>query len=148
MSDTTTVPNDEQLKEYAAQLPDLYKDILAAYQFVNDSRHRGEGVFESTLKTFLRDLAFVKPSDLNWILKSGPVGRHPYKFSLAFDEYNDDAFSTAIDRLIEHGFIEPRDPTGLGSLIPTKVGERLIEIVAGRPAPEKQIPDLPKPMWR
>jgi hypothetical protein len=143
MSDTATVPTDEQLKEYAAQLPDLYKDILAAYQYADPNRERGVGVFEGTLRNFL----------WNELMRSGRDGIDPgqkrrYPFSPALDEFGDEGFSEAVSRLIAEGFIEPRGPNGIGSLIPTEVGERLIEIVSGRPVPRKVFPDLPKPRWR
>lgn len=147
-TEPTVVPTDDQLREYAADLPDLYKDILAAYPFVNDARRDGDGVFESTLRNFLRNLGQIKPADMHWVLRSGPVGRYPYKFTRAIDEYTDDEFSAAVDRLIEYAFISPRVANGLGLLTPTPTGERLIEILAGKPESRKELPELPKPMWR
>jgi len=105
-------------------------------------------VFESTLRNFLRNLANIKPADLPWVLRSGPVGRHPYKFSHAVNDYADEEFSSAVDRLIEYGFIEPRNPDGLGLLTPTSVGERLLEIITERLQPVKDPPAIKKPNWR
>jgi hypothetical protein len=148
MTATEPVPTDEQLREYAADLDPLYRDIMAAYQFAEPLRRRGDGLYESTLRNFLRNLASIKPADLDWVLRSGPVGRHPYKFSRAIDDYGDEEFSAAMDRLIEHGFIEPRNPNGLGLLTPTPVGERMIAIITERPEPMKDPPALEKPTWR
>ena len=148
MSTTTAPPNDEQLREYAAGLDDLYKDILAAFQFAEPIRRLGDGVFESTLRNFLRNLGQIKPSDMHWILRSGPAGRHPYKFTRAIDDYGDEEFSAAVDRLIDNGFVEPRSPNGLGLLTPTPVGERLIGVIIERPEPLKDPPAIQKPNWR
>ncbi len=145
---TEAVPTDEQLREYAAELDPLYRDILAAYVFAEPNRQRGGGVFESTLRNFLQNMAFAVRANLPVVLRPWPVGRSPYKFSRAIDEYTDEEFSAAVDRLIEHGFIGPRDPNGPGPLIPTPVGERLIDLVAGKAESSKELPDLPKPMWR
>ena len=46
-------PTPEQLTAYADQLPDLYKDILAAIQYAQPSRVRGQGVLEGTLRIFI-----------------------------------------------------------------------------------------------
>ncbi len=152
---TATMPTDEQLREYAAQLPDLYKDILAAYQSADPSRARGEGLFESTLRNFLKNELFRSQSPIQTALDR--IQRTPfspkeigprYQFSRAFDDFGESGVTEAVDRMIEEGFIEPRGPEGVGSLIPTEIGERLIEVVAGRSAPGKRLPGLPKPTWR
>ncbi len=176
MSDTATVPTDEQLKEYAAQLPDLYKDILAAFQYADPSRDRGEGLFEETLANFLWNeatrsrlipraymefaervddtsermaAAWARVAELDPLrsVQSRAFARR-YRFTQAVNEYNGDEFSAAIDHLIAEEFLKPRTADSTERLVPTDVGERLIEIIAGKPAPAKKVPALPKPTWR
>ncbi len=152
MTTTATVPTDEQLKEYAAQLPDLYKDILAAYQFADPSRDRGEGLYEEQLQNFLlneldRNRAygiFVAPGG-RWF---GQTPTRSYRFSTAMSNYSEVTFSAAIDHLIENDFLKPRTSDVTGRIVPTDVGERLIETVAGKPPPAVKVPVLPKPTWR
>lgn len=176
MSDTATVPSDEQLKEYAAQLPDLYKDILAAYQYLDPSRGRGEGLYEEQLHNFLLNEAARRRSIPNayWefsehleevsdrlaLVGAREAGldplrtipsrtfTRPYKFTQAVDEYGEDEFAAAVNRLIENEFLQPPTAEATGRIVPTELGERLIEIIAGKPAPAKKVPALPKPAWR
>jgi len=164
MTATATPPNpptDEQLREYAAQLPDLYKDILAAFQYADPSRDRGDGLFEESLANFLWNEAAhsclttttttTQPPTTGW--EAMRASRYwgmarRYRFTQSVYEFNSEEFSAAIDHLVANGFIQPRTADATGRLVPTDVGERLIEIVAGKPPPANKVPDLPKPTWR
>lgn len=160
MSATAAIPTDEQLKEYAAQLPDLYKDILAAFQYADPSRDRGEGLYEEQLANFLWNEATRNrlgdvglPAGIDTAVDLMVAGltravSRRYRFTQAVNDYNGEEFSAAIDHLIANEFIKPRTADATGRLIPTDVGERLIEIIAGKPAPAKKVPALPKPKWR
>jgi hypothetical protein len=176
MSDTATVPTDEQLKEYAAQLPDLYKDILAAYQYLDPSRDRGEGLYEEQLANFLWNEAarnrlipnaYVdfheslndttrRMIEMGEQISGTPfrnrvatrMSTHRHRFSQAVNEYSDVEFAAGIDRLIENGFLQPRTADETGRLVPTHLGELLIEIIAGKPVPANKLPELPKPTWQ
>lgn len=167
MSDTATVPTDEQLKQYASQLPDLYKDILAAFQYLDPSRDRGEGLYEEQLQNFLwneaartriagaglaRGVATVwdEFGARSWVTTTAQpeTTAQRYRFTQAVNDYNGDAFTAAIDHLIAQEFLKPRTADATGRLVPTEVGERLIEIIAGKAPPAKKVPELPKPTWR
>lgn len=146
MSDTATVPTDEQLKDYAAQLPDLYKDILAAIPVADPHRGRGEGVHPGSLRATLVNLSYpaYRP------MMETRVARDPgwrYDFSHSLDRLTDKTFDIALDRLAESGFIlDPLD-TDFGVLVPTPLGEQLIAAITGRATPERDVPALPKPTW-
>ncbi len=142
----TPQPTTEQLKAYADQLPDVYKDILVGFQFSQPSRVRGQGVLEGTLRNFIynRSRGLIPG---NFVGTIGDVVSPPYTFSAAARDMTDVEFSAAIDQLTDAGFFEDRDGTRFGSLIPTPVGESLLAIVSGKAAPSRQLPDLPKPTW-
>lgn len=148
MNHPATVPTDDQLSEYAEGLDDLYRDILAAFRYAELFRQPRQGVYESTIRNFLRNMASVKPGGGQWLLRSGPASRDVYLFSHKIDDYGDNQFSAAVDRLIEYGFLEPRNSNGLGLLVPTQVGERLIGILTKNREPVKDPPAIQKPNWR
>jgi hypothetical protein len=147
-------PTDEQLKDYADKLPELYKDILAALQYAQPDRVAGQGVLDGTVRNFLKNKAeevrrrsalgpmYISPDRVGLLL-----GKSSYLFGTAILEVTDPAFDAAIDRLAEAGFLEFPDDPRLGSLIPTPLGERLIAAITGKTTPRQDIPDLPKPTW-
>jgi len=147
-------PTPEQLKAYAEQLPDVYKDILVAIQAAQPNRVIGEGVFASTVRNFLINLTDRKRTDafdtIGMAMRAvasvfGPGSQ--FKFSNAVASMTDNEFSAAVERLADAGFFQPLDETRFGSLIPTPLGEGLITTITGRATPKRDLPELPKPTW-
>ena len=139
-------PTPEQLTAYADQLPELYKDILVAFQYSQPSRVRGQGVLEGTLRNFIfnRSRGLVPG---NFVGTIEDLISPPHSFSDAARDMTDREFSAAIDRLTDAGFFEDRYETRFGSLIPTPLGERILAVVSGKETPARKLPDLPKPTW-
>jgi len=145
-------PTDEQLKAYAEQLPDLYKDILAACQFADPNRMGGEEILLGTLRNYLRNRAHQSRVLYRGVLPLTPIKpamtfRPEYPFSTAVLEFTESAFEGALRRLTEVGLLERRGDYDVGSLIPTVVGERLITVITGQVTPQTETPDLPNPTW-
>ncbi len=113
-------PTDEQLREYAAKLPQIYRDILAAFAKADPARRQGDAVQVERLMQALPGTEF----DTN-----RPTLRD---------------INEAISNLRFEDIVED---TGYGGVHPTEVGERLIGFVTGRQAPTKVIPPLPVPSW-
>ena len=113
-------PTDEQLREYAAKLPQIYKDILAAFSKADPSRRQGDAVGLERLQEALPGSEFDT---------SRPSLRD---------------FNEAVGNLC---FEEILEETGFAGVYPTELGERLIAAVTGRKAPLKVVPPLPVPTW-
>ena len=126
-------PTDEQLKQYAEKLPDVYRTALGAFIQVFDDgtavRRAGTQVAFSRITSEVLEL-------------------HP-----ALSEQD---VKTVLDQLIKAHFIKDVAPyKGLEDFptdqfrrcVPTPLGERLIAAVTGiEPVPEL-IPALPEPVW-
>lgn len=113
-------PTDEQLAEYAAKLPQIYKDILAAFQNAAPNRWHGDALRIEALRDGL-------PGDEFGV-------RRP---SLR-------AIDVAIENMRD---AEILDDTGFASYFPTDLGERLITALTGRESPRAVVPPLPVPTW-
>ena len=139
-------PTPEQLKAYAEQLPDLYKDILAAIQAAQPNRVIGQGVLAGTVRMFLLNQRneFVHGFPLRSI--SDPRFADP-KFLLAARFLTEADFSAIVDRLVEADILEPDDEPAFPRLLPTPLGERLIAAITKKETPRRVLPDLPKPTW-
>ena len=113
-------PTDEQLREYAAKLPQIYKDILAAFQRVSPNRWHGDALRIEAIRDGLPGSEFdtQRPS-----LR---------------------AIAVAIDNMQD---AEILDDNGFTAYFPTDVGERLIAALTGRESPKPLIPPLPVPTW-
>ena len=145
-TEPTGVPTDDQLREYAAQLPDLYKDILAAIPLADPGRARGEGVYpESVLNTLFN----VTHAAYRGVIEGrmAPDPRWNHQFSPAIDRLTERSFDIAINRLAEAGFLVDPADTAFGRVVPTPLGEKLIATITGRPTPQRDIPVLPRPTW-
>ena len=146
-------PTPEQLKAYVEQLPELYREIIAAFQFADPNRQYGEGVLESTLKNYLRGKSLPTGFNREQEYREKRLDHRKRLRRLRNDKtqrsmlLSDDTLSLAIERLAAAGLIVPPLETRLGSLIPTSVGESLIAAITGVVAPQLSLPELPKPTW-
>jgi len=113
-------PTDEQLREYAAKLPPIYRDILAAFPKADPARRQGDAVGLERLQQALpgEEFATTRPS-----LRD---------------------FNEAVGNLC---FEEMLEKTDFAGVYPTELGERLIAEITGRKAPVKVVPALPAPTW-
>ena len=133
-------PTAEQLKAYADQLPELYREVLAAIRAVNPHRRVGEGVFPSQIRNHLSNE--YERSERRWGLNDAG-GAYPLKVGALTDI----EFEQLLDTLAVNGFIHDPLDTRLGRLIPTDLGEQLISILTGVPPRRVELPPLPKPTW-
>ncbi len=146
-------PTPEQLKAYADQLPEIYREILAAFQFADPNRQYGEGVLESTLKNYLRGKSMPTGSGRGQDYRQKRLDHKTHLRRLRSDKtqramlLSDDTVSLALERLAAAGLIVPPLETRLGSLIPTPLGESLIAAVTGVTPTQLTLPELPKLTW-
>ena len=112
------MPDEKQIREYAKTLPEIYRDILAAFPVIEPRRGAGYGLAFQTLT-----MHFVNTHK-----------RH------GFGEVRD-----ACLRLADAGFVEIKN--GIFAH-PTDLGEQLIAEVAEKPlASATVVPDLPSRPW-
>ena len=137
-------PTAEQLKAYAGQLPDLYKDILIAIQASQPNRVVGQGVLAGTVRMFLLNKVAKFAAAYEAALTDRSTA---HQFSGATDGMTEDDFRAATDNLFEAGLLELDDRPRFPRLLPTALGERLIAILTGKETPRRPIPELPKPTW-
>ena len=111
-------PTDDQLREYAAKLPQIYKDLLAAFPKVDPDRRSGDPVaifkLEEQLESDDRD---VRLEDVQ----------------------------SAFKKLVLQRFI--RSIGGTTYCAPTPIGERLISVITNHVPRPATIPELPQPSW-
>ena len=113
-------PTDEQLREYAAKLPPIYRDILAAFQNANPHRWHGDALRIEAIRDGLPGSEFDSQR---------PSLR---------------AIDVAIENMRDAGIIDDNEFT---SYFPTDLGERLIAALTGRESPKAVVPPLPVPTW-
>ena len=112
------MPSDAELSAYAKNLPDIYRDIVAAFPTVEPHRKAGYGLAFQTLAVHFANT------------------RKGY----AFEEVQE-----ACKQLASNGFIEIKN---VFFAHPTDLGERLIAAVAHRPlAANLSVPALPVRNW-
>jgi len=112
------LPTDEQLRDYAANLPAIYRALLSAFPEVAPRRRVGDGLTLETIQGFVED-------------------NYP-------DERAADV-RDGLNQLESGGFLSSSNRWSFYS--PTLLGERLIEAVTGSvPAPQGP-PPLPQPTW-
>jgi hypothetical protein len=112
------MPSDAEITAYAQRLPDIYREILAAFPEIEPGRKAGYGLAIQTLTMHFFNT------------------RRP--FSL-------DDVQEACKRLADEGFIETKNQFFVH---PTPLGERLIAAVTGMPpASSPSLPDLPARTW-
>ncbi len=126
-------PTDEQLKQYADKLPQVYRTALDAFLQKFD-----DGTAVRRAGTHVR---------FSWI-RSEVNETHP--------ALHDQDVKLMLDQLVRHGFLkefairgvdETFDENQFRHYTPTPLGERLISAVTGIvPVPEL-IPSLPEPAW-
>ena len=113
-------PTDEQLRDYAAKLPQIYKDILAAFPVADPQRRRGDAL------QLERILGGLPSSEFD-------TGRPPRR-----------DVEDAIENLRDAEILNDNGFTGF---YPTDLGERLIGVLTGHPAPVVVVPPLPALTW-
>ena len=111
------MPTDAELKQYADQLPPIYRNILAAFPEVEPRRHAGYGLAFQTLAMYFANR----------------------KLEHGFGEVQE-----ACRRLAALGFFEIRN--GIFAH-PTDLGEQLIAAVSGKRTAGIGLPELPQPTW-
>ena len=110
-----TMATDKDILDYAQNLPDIYREILATFPRVEPSRRAGYGL---ALQTIAADFE----------------GR---KLSYGLAEV-----IQACERLQQHGLIDIKHRIFVQ---PTKDGERVIAALTRQQAPPVLVPDLPPP---
>jgi hypothetical protein len=112
------MPTDEQIAEYAKRLPDVYRDIMAAFPEIEPGRKAGYGLAFQTIAVY-----FINSR------KAHSLGD----------------IQVACKRLAEMGFIEIKNQFFAH---PTELGEKLIAaITGGTRAPSPNVPSLPQISW-
>jgi hypothetical protein len=111
------MPTDKELREYASRLPDIYRDILAAFPEVEPRRKKGYGLAFQTLAAHFANRRI---------------------------EHGLDEVLEACRQLAEMGFIEIRNEIFAH---PTDLGEELIAAITGKRAAAGNVPVLPSPTW-
>jgi hypothetical protein len=112
------MPSDDELKAYAKDLPEIYRDILEAFPESEPGRKAGYGLAFYTLAAH-----FVN------------TGR----------EHSLEEVQAACMQLAKGGFFEIKNQIFAH---PTELGERLIAAVTGGEVPSKsEFPPLPIPTW-
>ena len=120
----TPLPTAEQLKAYADQLPDIYRDVLSALATANPRRRYGG---ELPIETIVAHVLNRRRS---------PDGGSGYELEEVY---------VAVERLAKAGLLTKDEEEPYYS--PTPVGEELIAALTGRRAPELRVPELPQPTW-
>ena len=121
---TKPLPTAEQLKAYADQLPDIYRDVLSAFTTA-DPRRRYHG--DLSLETILAHVHNRRQASGN------------------AEVYDPQELMLALINLADAGFLVRVEPDPY--YFPTEVGEELIAVLTGRRAPKLAVPDLPQPTW-
>lgn len=131
-------PTDDQLREYAVKLPQIYKDILCAFPKFAPDRIRFEPLLESTL------IGEVLDAD------------ESHRTSLIEEALKTLTFQNLLSTNQDYpGYGGGYGDGGGGGrpapqpirYWPTETGERLIEILSGHKAKKVSLPALPKPTW-
>lgn len=113
-------PTVDQLREYAAKLPEIYKDVLIAFPKIDPERRRGDAAVIDRNIFFRFQLKSVESPLREWDIRQ------------------------AINALCDAGILDTNE---FNSLFPTEVGERLITLLTGHEAKVYTIPELPTPTW-
>lgn len=119
MTTTKTEPTDEQLREYATKLPEVYKHVLYAFPRLQSPRRHGDALSLESIDRYLTQ---------------------------AYDVYREGDTEEAVDQLVAGRFLERLDMPLL-VYAPTDLGERLINAVTGVSSAPKRVPKLPEPTW-
>lgn len=124
MTATKTEPTDEQLKAYAERLPEIYKQVLAAFPDQSPDRRAGDGLAYESVDEYL--------------VRSAP------------DWYRTQDLPKVLEQLERREFVKWHrysDHPGVDFCTPTPLGERLITSLTGHRPTEREIPPLPEPTW-
>ena len=112
------MPTDAEIAAYSANLPPIYRAILAAFPEVEPGRKAGDGLAYQTLAVH---------------------------FANKRREFGLSEVQEACNRLADSGFVEIKNRIFAH---PTPLGERLIAAISGRPiASELNVPQLPAHSW-
>lgn len=112
------MPTDEQLREYAEKLPQIYRDVLATFPAINPERKAGYGLTVETVLDHLID------SDRG---------------------YDTADVQDALAKLEERGFLTLHRK--MAWYAPTQLGERLVTVLTGHTPRSSGAPPLPVPTW-
>lgn len=122
-------PTDEQLKQYAGKLPEIYKATLGAF-VTYDEFPNGLGKFPNRRRA-------------GTALTIETIDERLQEY---YPHYRVGDTEDALAKLRSRGFVvESEDP--ILNYKPTALGERLIAALTGlQPIPE-ELPELPEPAW-
>jgi hypothetical protein len=106
---------DQEILDYARNLPEIYREILSTFPRMEPSRRAGYGLALQTVVADFenRDLSFGLPEVIQ-----------------------------ACERLQQHGLVEMKHHIFVH---PTQYGERVIAALTGQQASPVLVPDLPAP---
>jgi hypothetical protein len=118
-------PSDEQIRQYCDKLPQIYKDVLSSFPEINSARREGDQLTEQSIVEHL-------------------IGED--------NDYLQLEITDAVEQLTGKGFLtsNPYDVpsrSGIRTVRPTIIGERLISSITGKSARPSKIPELPVPTW-
>jgi hypothetical protein len=112
------MPTDAELKAYAQSLPDIYRDIMAAFPEIEPNRKAGNGLAFQTLAIY---------------------------FANTRKGHSLPEVQEACTTLAANGFLEIKDDIFAH---PTDLGEKLIAAVTDKPrASSSSVPKLPTRLW-
>lgn len=134
-------PTDEQLRDYAAKLPQIYKDILTAFPEINPERQVGEFLVGDSIlmhvveKSESYDVAY-RIFDLQRAVAK--LGLQDFLFFYDYKRGERPLASALMENFIDLGELR---------IMPTTLGERLIEILSQTKAIPSTVPELPTLSW-
>lgn len=146
MTKTKPLPTEDQIRDYASKLPDVYREILGAINKIDPFRQYRDSVNESSLWNYFFNS--VAASD-NSRLPFEAVTFKEVPEQAATRRMKRDEFQVALQRLEDGGIIESSagDLFGTVRFTPTELGEALIAQFSGRAAPRVDVPELPPINW-
>ena len=117
----------EVTQEYVNGLPDIYKDILSAFPFIEPLRKVGEGLSYQTLFMSFRD---------------APDGEHLLDFVQTCRKraYSYQEVVEACQNMERAGVVEIKQKM---FVCPTRIGEKMIALLTGKEAASHHVPPFP-----
>ncbi len=109
------MPSDQELRAYSETLPEIYREILSAFQRIEPNRKAGYGLAFQTLAADFKDQG---------------LGYNLGEIIRACEQLQEHQIVTIKHRIFVH---------------PTDFGERLISLLTGQDSREDAVPALPSP---
>jgi hypothetical protein len=126
-------PTDEQLRDYIDKMPQIYKDVLAAFPDIAPTRRRGEAILCESISGYVAEqdndyrLADID-SAIEELIKKGVLRR-------------------SIDDPSRREFHQEYKKMFPDEVFPLPIGERIIKLLTGKDVYHFELPRLPEFTW-